>query len=361
MAAPNDMLRVTCLPVGHGDCLLVEYGDADVPYRILIDGGPAHTYPAVREALDRLPADQRDLELLVITHIDADHIDGALILLQDEALGLSFQDIWFNGWPQLESPDAPEVFGPQQGAFLESLLHGRPWNVAFGGGPIVVDDEGELPVKRLPGGAELILLSPRPRALRRLRASWRKVLQDAGMQPGDWKEAARRLAARRRYEPPAPRDDVFAARAFGSDRAVPNGSSIAFVLRYEGHAVLLAADAHASVLVDGLQRMAADDGDRRKLDAVKLSHHGSMSNVSGDLLDAVACSCFLVSTNGDHFDHPDPETIGLVGEHATDPILRFNHRSRTTAPWTDPVRQAQDGINAVFPPEGLIFTAGGPP
>lgn len=83
------VLRISCLPVGHGDSILIEYGDPTHPARVLIDGRPANRYPALQSAIGHLPAGQRRFELLVSSHIDADHIDGALILLQDQRLGIS--------------------------------------------------------------------------------------------------------------------------------------------------------------------------------------------------------------------------------------------------------------------------------
>ena len=70
------MFRIEMLPAAHGDCLWIEYGSGARVHRILIDGGPAHAYPALRERILHLPADARRFELLVITHIDADHIEG---------------------------------------------------------------------------------------------------------------------------------------------------------------------------------------------------------------------------------------------------------------------------------------------
>jgi hypothetical protein len=203
----------------------------------------------------------------------------------------------------------------------------------------------------------LTLLSPRPRGLRRLRAMWQKVLREAGMRPGDWEGAARRLADRKVYPPHVPGDDVFAARRFASDTAVANGSSIAFVFEYGGVRILFAGDAHASVLSDGLRRMAAARlVDRLALDAVKLSHHGSMANLSQNLLSAVDCPRFFVSTNGDYFKHPDPETIRLLGEVMDHPEIRFNHRSPTTQAWEDVARQDSDGVRALYPPEAPVLT-----
>ena len=63
------MLRIEMLPAAHGDCLWLEYGSGTTVHRILIDGGPAHTYPALRERILHLPANARRFDLLVITHV----------------------------------------------------------------------------------------------------------------------------------------------------------------------------------------------------------------------------------------------------------------------------------------------------
>src|SRR4051794_13305697 len=96
------MFRIEMLPAAHGDCLWIEYGTAQQAYRILVDGGPACAYPALRDRILQLPPGGRDFELLVITHIDGDHIEGIIRLLQDaETLGCMFRRIWFNGRDQL--------------------------------------------------------------------------------------------------------------------------------------------------------------------------------------------------------------------------------------------------------------------
>lgn len=360
---PRPLYSVTCLPAGHGDSILIAYGDPDEPSRILIDGGPASSYDGIRTALENLPAGARKFELLVISHIDADHIDGVLILLQDEQLGVSFNDVWFNGWPQLESLSGrtpPDNFAPQQGEFLGALIHeqGLSWNSGFGDdhGPVVVPDSGTLPTRQLPGGAKLTLLSPLRADLLKLRKSWTKALSEAGLRPGDWEQARARLSERKEYKPRVARDDVFAAKTFGTDGSVANGTSIAFVLEYQGRRVLFGADAHVSVLNSGLRRVAAEQQvPRVSLDAVKLAHHGSMANIDGQFLDVTDASRFLVSTNGDHFHHPDPQTIRLLAERVPGAEVRFNYRSSTTEVWAEPDAEHAPGIRAVYPPEGQLL------
>ena len=69
------MFSVEMMQAAHGDTLLVEYGSEENPHRILIDGGPYNRYDSLTERLLQIPEGQRSFELLVITHIDADHID----------------------------------------------------------------------------------------------------------------------------------------------------------------------------------------------------------------------------------------------------------------------------------------------
>jgi competence protein ComEC len=75
---PGGRLRVTVLDVGQGDAILVE-GDAGT--RMLVDGGPDPDRLLV--VLDeRLPAWDRRIDLVVLTHPHEDHVAGLAILLE---------------------------------------------------------------------------------------------------------------------------------------------------------------------------------------------------------------------------------------------------------------------------------------
>jgi len=306
------MLSLELLPAAHGDALWIEYGEATRLRRVLIDGGPAHTYnDGLRRRIGRVPKGECALELAVVTHIDADHIDGALILLQElSALKVSVKELWFNGWTQLPKQER-ETYGPLQGEFLGGVIAlddalNSAWNRRFEKGPVVVPEVGPLPEVHLADDARLTLLGPTPDALRRLRARWASAIRD--FSPGDAAEARRRLLERREYRPPAT-PAVFAARAFGDDRSPANGSSISMVFEHDGVSLLLAGDAHARTLTATLARLALQRGvTRLHFDAVKLPHHGSMGNVNEDWLRLVESPCWLLSTNGDVFDHPDVKT-----------------------------------------------------
>jgi beta-lactamase superfamily II metal-dependent hydrolase len=328
------VLALELLPAAHGDSVWIEYGSSARPRRILIDGGPAHTYASgLRRRIAAVPESERVFELLVVSHIDADHIDGALILLQELAsLKITVRELWFNGWEQLPSQER-ETFAPLQGEFLGGLISvdeqlRKVWNRSFDGSAAMVPEQGALPEVSLADGAKLTLLGPMFKDLRRLRARWSAAIRD--FSPGDTAEALRRLAERREYRPPAT-PAVFAGRSFGDDRAPANGSSISFVLEHEGVSLLLAADSHARTLAQSLARLKQQrDAPRLRFDAIKLPHHGSMSNVSAAWLEQVETDRWLISTNGAVFGHPDVETAELIAQHAQKPQLLCNYRCDTT-------------------------------
>lgn len=150
LATGDGMFRLELLPAAHGDSIWIEYGEPKKPHRIVIDGGPAATYEAgLHKRLLLLPSKDRRIDLLVVTHIDSDHIDGSIILLREaEQLGVHFGEIWFNAWAQLQK-DEVEGFKPLQGEFLGALLdfprYRECWNPRTKGLAIMVPDEGALP------------------------------------------------------------------------------------------------------------------------------------------------------------------------------------------------------------------------
>lgn len=94
------------LPAREGDCLWIEYGDEKRPRRVLIDGGRQSTYAILRQRFAVLPAEQSEFELLILSHVDADHIEGFLKLVADPELPVRFKDVWFNGRYHLYRPES---------------------------------------------------------------------------------------------------------------------------------------------------------------------------------------------------------------------------------------------------------------
>jgi hypothetical protein len=349
---PRKQFVIEMLPAGHGDCLWVEYGWRKRPRRILIDGGPISTYGALEARIDALPPDDRTFELLVLTHVDADHIEGLLRLLAPEKLAVLPAIVWFNGWRQLDPRN--QMLGPLQGEFMSALLSRRlprAWN--SDGPAIVVGEMGSLPLTKLEDGMKITLLSPTWPKLEALKKVWEKKVESEGFNPGDLDAAWAHLAGKKKFLPKRGFLGESALnrrlrKQFNIDPAVANGSSIAFLAEMGDRRALLLGDAHPDILVDSLQRLCrARRVDRLSVDAVKVSHHGSKMNTSPELLELVESPRWLISTNGDHFDHPDDECLDLIATHARAAVFYFNYASDRTKPWITRLRRR--GSKAVFP------------
>ncbi len=131
----SSRLSVTFLDVGQGDAILVESPSGN---RILIDGGPSGS--ALSAALGRsIPFYERDLDLIILTHPQADHAGGL--------------------------PEALERYNV--GAFLTNNLDSDSAAIAHleasliqSGVPILRAERGQS--IDLGGGAMLTLLNPAP-------------------------------------------------------------------------------------------------------------------------------------------------------------------------------------------------------
>jgi beta-lactamase superfamily II metal-dependent hydrolase len=327
------MYQIDMLPAAHGDCLWVTWGTAQDLHHMLIDGGPPGTGPTLRRRVEQAlqaAGGRLHIDLLVVSHIDSDHIGGILSLLQALPAGVTFGDVWFNAYRHLRPPD---LLGVVQGEKLTKLLAEKklPHNLAFSGKAVVVPPTGPLPQIALTGGMTLTLLSPTPDKLARLAPTWADEARKAGLKAGA--PAARRatddfLGKKDKWPPNLA--DLENEKSDHDDSAA-NGSSIAFIAAFGGKSCLFAADAHADVLTASLKRLGAPV----KLDAFKLPHHGAGANLSPELLTCVDCDRFLISTNGDIHKHPDFAAVAriLKRESKTPPTLIFNYRSATTSVW----------------------------
>lgn len=351
--------EIEMLAADHGDCLWVEYGRGKKRHRILIDGGPIGAFEALDSRMNAIPARKnRTFELVVLTHIDADHVDGLIRLFAEKPLRCSIDEVWFNGWRHLTEGD--RVLGGLQGEYFSAIvdhrLGERKWNTSTGGKALVVEDEGALPYFKLPGGMKLTLLSPTRGKLHTLKKDWKKHIATEGIDPGDLDAALAVLAEKKRYLPDdglvlgASKFDKLLAAQMKPDNKAANGSSIAFLCEFADKKCLFLADAHTDVVVASLRRLLKARRQKRlKVDAVKISHHGSKGNTSAELIALVDAKYFLISSNGAQFKHPDQQPVAFIidGAGRRRPVLRFNYRTKFNEMWFDESEQAKRRYSAV--------------
>lgn len=358
-------LQVQFLPARQGDAIWVRWPG----HQLLIDLGPEQTGRAFRELLGTLPRDQRRFDLLVITHVDSDHIGGVLSCFADaheDLPGLSFGDVWFNGWEHLNGQQlqarragrALEGMGPAQGERLASWLRAQPWNEAFGRFPVVCP-EGAPPTVRLPGGLALTVLGPTATRLADLRQTWQDeveiALERGGLtevSPGLDSRGGRTVEAYGSSQPPALENRVdlqlLAEAPSRADTSKTNASSIVLLVEWEGRRVLLTGDALSGDLTQALARLGGREPVR--LDLLKVPHHGSQQNLTRDLVEAVSCPHWLFSTDGTIFRHPDAPAVARVlnwGRQAR-PILSFNVPSTYNRWWDNGTWRGLFGYDVTY-------------
>lgn len=83
-------IKFEFLPAFHGDCILISLVDQEGIWRnILVDGGPARTYrdihtrnrgsrSSLQGCIEGIRKKHQQINLLILTHVDDDHIGGLL-------------------------------------------------------------------------------------------------------------------------------------------------------------------------------------------------------------------------------------------------------------------------------------------
>lgn len=350
------MFQLTMLPAADGDCLLLSYGDGDHVRHLLIDGGRSATYPSLKEKLTAIGKQGQKIELLVLTHIDADHIEGLLPLAADSKLPIEISEVWFNGFDQLTTV---KPMGPRQGDRFSDALRARGWkpNERFGGHTIAIDAAMTKAIE-LPGELKITLLSPDSNRLVRMRDEWEDWRTEAAARAKEVDQCAKRAdGVQIMGRKPMPRTldiDTLSGGKETLDSEAPNGSSIAFVADWKGKRVILTGDAHPDLLAEVLRPMAQAEGGRYRADLLKVSHHGSTGNTTRELVKLIDCTRFAISTNGTRHGHPDPDAIAKLLKWAPEgeKTLYFNYRQDRTVPWSGPTVRNSPQFVCQYPKTG---------
>lgn len=337
-------MQIHMLPAEDGDCILIEIGSQ--PYRILIDGGRK------RSAEDRVwhilkslsPVKTPMIDLLVLTHVDGDHIEGLLWLVKQQQFTVG--EVWFNGLEHCEIAagtrkalpalaEEPEevdaTLSIAQGIDFTNALLSRQWkwNERLPGNVAALDPEGLLNEVPLVDGWKITLVGPTKNKLARFAKKWAKEMENIIKEAG----AATLRGKNVLVETPSERDVRWLATQRDTpDKALPNATSIAFVLESPNQKVLFCGDAHPDDLVEGI-RLYGGGNLPVEFDAIKASHHGSAANNTSEFLTSVKTANWLISTNGSRHKHPDSEAISRIVSKTESKTLHFNYNAATTRLW----------------------------
>lgn len=305
-------IRIKALPAYDGDCFIINFGEKGDEKNIIIDGGRCQAVVRrLKEEIQMIEKKKQCVDLLVVTHLDADHIYGILKIFEDPDIDKNiFKKVWFNSKENLSG-----FFG--EGEELDNSLTlqpkgtkkiSYPQGISFGR---LLKDLGFSHDKELIysgmhlkiGQADLKVVSPDLDSLKMLYAEWDKEFPESN---NNGAKISRRSEKDYHLEV-----DVLAQKKFKEDTQIVNGSSIAFVLEYNDKKILMLGDSHPSKVYDGLVKIY-NTKKKIKFDLVKVSHHGSKGNTNCELLSLIDCKAYLISTNGRTHNLPNKEALSRI-------------------------------------------------
>ena len=315
------------LKAKHGDALLLHHGSAEQPMLWVIDGGPSGVYraslePRLRELKKLRSADSPlSIRMLMVSHIDDDHIRGVLDLTnrlreqreQRRELDYRIQTLWHNSFDDVVGDNAdalldiprPAVTGASAEQYASAMMvasvpQGRELrnNAKVLGlgvnepvrGVLAAAEDGAALAPPLASDLETRILAPQRKRIVKFQQSWDKELVKRGL---------------------AQQPDGVSVAAY-LDRSVFNLASIVVSLRVQDREMLLTGDARGDDILDGLAAGGLLDTDgKRHVDLLKLPHHGSDRNVSTDFFRRVTADHYLISGDGGH-GNPELATFEML-------------------------------------------------
>lgn len=380
-------ISVEMIPANEGDCILITLIEAD--FRILIDGGTRETYHSfLKDRLLILREERKSLDLLVVTHIDNDHIGGIIELLMengssDEAKIIDIKNIWHNSYRHLQfekNKDIGEVeerilkkmvangeesselqalrkekeISSLQGTTLAAyiLSGGYAWNQQFGGLAVSnnfeeVSFENKCLIHILmPGENELYNLAKKwKRELQKSRLSFQfsdnEIFDDAfefywRYMMDESEGESKNICAEKTHVEKRSLEEManFNGKDDGSDS---NRSSVSFIIEYNGKKMLFFADNLAKFILELI-------GSEQKFDLIKMPHHGSINNISDDFIQNVETEKYLISTSSEKYGHPDIETLAKIACKRTTykKQIFLNYRIPKISEFENEIREMED-------------------
>jgi hypothetical protein len=332
-------MNLEVLPAQQGDCMLLHSVTEDGPGLTLIDGGPAGVssdtlIPRLEELRDERGLDESQplvIDLVVVSHVDDDHIDGIIDLLEkmherqqagDPPL-FKVTGLWHNSFDRVLGNDETGALlsstqfgaasmasvieeveeGPamdharilasvKQGDDLRRLAAALqiPVNKQFGGALIQTSPDGA--VTQAVAGIEFTVVGPR-----------RPELEELQKEFDEWLER----------QPASERTERSLLSALDDDSAA-NLSSIVLMAADGSQTMLLTGDARSDKVMEGLKESGlCGDDETIEVGVLKMPHHGSIRNLDeeGDFLGRVTSPNYVFSGNGEH-GNPDRETLELL-------------------------------------------------
>lgn len=325
-------MKIKFLQAFNGDSILISFTEGEEHVNILIDGGTSTTYSYkdkkdgkikpgdLKVIIEELKTKNQKLDLVILTHIDDDHIDGFLKWFSNDELAVqSIKEVWFNSGrviktyfndmeseiESLKFKEKTTLTSVKQGVDFENYIKGKNvWNEK------IIKQGDAINWNNM---VSFQILSPGKERMEKLLKEWKNKAPESldTSRKEDYKKTLKKLIE----------EDVFE-----EDCDPYNGSSIAFILTKDRTNYLFLGDSHPSEIITELNKLEYNNDDNKLVvELFKVSHHGSQKNTSTELLSLIDTSKYIISTNGDLHYHPDKSTIGRIVAANPKAKIYFNY------------------------------------
>ncbi|MET0636144.1 MAG: MBL fold metallo-hydrolase [Chitinophagaceae bacterium] len=323
------------LKAQNGDCTVIRYADDSGTDRIIIvDAGldaayfdqAKNTFGELKTEVDDIKAKGQQIDLLILTHIDNDHICGFLKLFEmDNQIPGFIKKVWFNSGKLIaekikEEENKALAISIQKPALVSTgvfegidfehfLLKYDFWEREL----ILCGQDHEI------NNAKFEILGPSIPQLRKLLKEYHDKTQDdvyTGAEGNDW---ATNIATFLEEEGPEYR--------FSQDNSVKNGSSISFILTIKGKKFVFLGDSHPKPVAKELARRGHTAAKPLDVEFFKVSHHGSKANNNKELLAAFNTEHYMISTDSTGHGHPHKRTLSRIIARNPNSVFHFNYEN----------------------------------
>jgi beta-lactamase superfamily II metal-dependent hydrolase len=320
-------MKLHVIQAEYGDCFVLSSEMGKKSTTILIDGGPYQTFEKhLKPALQKLPKNGK-LDLVVLSHIDNDHIIGLVDLfgqIKDQReKGLhelvKITKLWHNSFNYLlqtdEDPNSffkksilsmnfdseeekkkmensiPSIImtGFQQASDLSSFANSLkiPINPEFD--KLIMEENALKTIKF--NDITFHILGPSKKNLDKLRKEW-----------AEWHD-------KNILDQKLVFDLIHIL-----DKSIPNLSSIMLLAASHDKNILFTGDGSADDVINALSEGSMlDNQGKFHVDVLKVPHHGSDRNVTPDFFNTVTADYYVISANG-RDDNPSVNTLKWIIE-----------------------------------------------
>jgi len=317
-----------------GDCLIVHYGTKTEPGLMLIDGGPADVYKPhlkprlaeIRKARGLAANATLPVDLLMVSHIDDDHIRGVLELTKEmiETQGpkpLRINGVWHNTFDDIIGNNPDRLRAAVTASFGAASLSGDGEEVegldpeaakvlaSVSQGFRLRDDSRALKLRINPQFKGKVVIAKKGAK----QVDMGKGLKFTVVGPMNDEVLALQAAHDEFLEKHQGKKSEASLAAF-TDTSVPNLSSLVVLAEVGKKRILLTGDARGDKVIEGLELaglLKKDGKSKIHVDIFKCPHHGSRRNNDPISFRRITADHYVFSGNGEH-GNPARETLQML-------------------------------------------------